>query len=224
MRLLGDAAVAMWWNVAEENLGEFHDWHSREHLPERLGIPGFNRGSRWQQPGGGDFFVLYELETYDTLISDGYRARLNAPTPWSTKMMPLHLQMVRSQCRIICSHGGGLATFISTIRLSPATGRAGQLEEYVRVSVEHLSHRLGVTGAHLLRTETPASEPTTEQKIRGGDAVADWIVLVAGHDDEALREITEGSLGGDALRHNGAARSQAGEPYRIVHAMVPQDV
>jgi len=51
--------------------------------------------------------VLYELEKYEILTSRGYLDRLNAPTVWSTKMMPHHLNMVRSQCRVGASFGGG---------------------------------------------------------------------------------------------------------------------
>lgn len=45
--MLGSAAVAMWWDIAPEMRAEWEDWHSHEHMPERLGIPGFLRGSRW---------------------------------------------------------------------------------------------------------------------------------------------------------------------------------
>ena len=38
--------------------------------------------------------MLYELEQYDVLTSKGYLDRLNAPTPWSTKMMPHHVGMI----------------------------------------------------------------------------------------------------------------------------------
>ena len=45
--MLGRAAVAMWWDVPPEVRAEWEDWHSHEHMPERLGIPGFLRGTRW---------------------------------------------------------------------------------------------------------------------------------------------------------------------------------
>src|SRR6266700_8249106 len=45
MSLLGKAAVAMWWSVRPEQRAEFGDWHSHEHFPERMSIPGFRRGS-----------------------------------------------------------------------------------------------------------------------------------------------------------------------------------
>ena len=70
MPLLGQAAVAMWWSVRGEQRAEWGDWHSHEHFPERMSIPGFQRGSRWTSTRDAEgFFVLYELATYETLSS-----------------------------------------------------------------------------------------------------------------------------------------------------------
>ena len=81
----------MWWDIAPAVKADFEDWHSHEHFPERLGVPGFRRGSRWRSATGGEgVVVMYELEAYDTLSSSHDLARLNAPTPWSTRMMPHH--------------------------------------------------------------------------------------------------------------------------------------
>jgi len=41
------AAVTIWCDVAPEVKDEYDDWHVHEHMPERLAIPGFQRGSRW---------------------------------------------------------------------------------------------------------------------------------------------------------------------------------
>lgn len=224
MSLLGEAAVAMWWNVADDHLAEFHEWHSKEHLPERLGIAGFERGSRWQREGGGQFFVMYELASCEVLVSKAYRERLDNPTRWSMTMMPLHRDMVRSQCRVVASHGRGVATFMNTIRLSPMAGRAGELDAFLSATLATTTERFGVTGAHLLRTQTPAAPPTREQQIRGADAVADWIVLVSGHNPAALKAVSTVALGSGSLMEHGAAEFQIDGPFRLVHTMVPQDV
>ena len=132
MALLGNAALAMWWDVAADLHVEFEDWHAHEHFQERLGIPGFRRASRWTSADGGEgFFVMYELEDYGVLASAPYAARLNSPTAWSTRMMPHHRNMVRSQCRVLESHGAVTARHALTIRLSPAAGRAESLQRAV---------------------------------------------------------------------------------------------
>src|SRR5439155_2127127 len=114
----------MWWNMAPDMREEFEHWHSHEHFVERLALPGFQRASRWADAAGGEgFFVLYELATYDALVSPEYLASLNAPSEWSQRMMPQHRNMVRSQCRVLETSGGAVAAHAMTVRLSPAPGR-----------------------------------------------------------------------------------------------------
>jgi hypothetical protein len=226
MSLLGKAAVAMWWSVRPEQRAEFGDWHSHEHFPERMSIPGFRRGSRWTSTEDTQgFFVLYELEQYDVLTSQGYLDRLNAPTPWSTKMMPHHLGMVRSQCRIAASFGGGVATSLATIRLSPEAGRETELRAQLSETLRALASQPGLTSAHLLLTDTPTtSSPTTEQQIRGKDGAADWIVLLSGYDPDAVERATADQLSTSALRAAGARDNPTAGHYRLAFTMTPQDV
>jgi hypothetical protein len=225
MSLLGSAAVAMWWNMAPDLRSEFEDWHSHEHFPERMSIPGFRRGSRWASEDGGEgFFVLYELETYGTLTSADYLARLNDPTPWSTKMMPHHRNMVRSQCRVLETYGGGIAQFMLTLRFSPSVGRVNDLDRNLRPVLANVPRLPGITGGHLLRTETPNAPTTAEQKIRGGDAVADWIILVSGYDPEALEKVAGAELGATSLERAGGLSSSAASLYRLSYALTPHDL
>jgi hypothetical protein len=226
MPLLGSAAVAMWWNVRPEQRSEFGDWHSHEHFPERMSIPGFRRGSRWTSELDAEgFFVLYELEQYETLSSKGYLDRLNAPTPWSTKMMPHHLDMVRSQCRIAASFGGGIATSLATINLSPEAGKEAGLKIALTATLRELASKPGLTGAHLLITDTPgAIAPTTEQRIRGSDAAADWIILLSGYDPEIVQDAASNRLSASKLRNGGAKATAVMRRYRLAFTMTPLDV
>ena len=225
MSLLGNAAVAMWWNVRAEQRAEWGDWHSHEHFPERLSIPGFRRGSRWSSTLKAEgFFVLYELERYETLTSKAYLDRLNAPTPWSSKMMPHHLGMVRSQCRVAASFGGGVAGSLATIRLSPDAGREMDLKTVLVEGFRELATKPGLTGAHLLLTDTPTtSSLTAEQRMRGSDAVADWIVLLSGYDPDVIRRIVADRLSSSALRRAGAREDPTIGHYRLAFTMTAQD-
>ena len=226
MSLLGKAAVAMWWNIRPEKRAEFGDWHSHEHFPERMSIAGFRRGSRWSSELDAEgFFVLYELEKYDTLSSKGYLDRLNAPTPWSTKMMPHHLNMVRSQCRVEASFGGGIATSLATIRLSPQSGRVQHLKATLVAALSELATKPGLTGGHLLFTDAPkTSSPTTEQKIRGSDGTADWIVLLSGYDPEVVQQAVLRSFASSALHLAGAEEKSIIGRYNLAFTMTAADV
>jgi hypothetical protein len=140
-------------------------------------------------------------------------------------MMPHHLGMVRSQCRIVASFGGGVATSLATIRLSPQAGRAAELQAYLLDTLGALASKPGLTGAHLLLTETPkTSSPTTEQKIRGKDGAADWIVLLSGYDADAVERAVIAQLASSVLDAAGAQTHPTEGRYRLAFTMTPQDV
>ena len=168
--MLGKAAIVMWWDVAPEMRAEWEDWHTSEHMPERLAIPGFLRGTRWVRDSS--YFVLYEVESLATLTAGAYLERLNNPTPWSQKMMPHHRNMVRSLCLVRDGYGGGVASVMATLSGKRALPRGK-----------------GLTSAHLLEAQ-PMPAQTTEQKIRGRDGTVDWVVLVGGYDESAVSAAT----------------------------------
>lgn len=226
MALLGEGAIAMWWNVEPAWRAEFEDWHSREHLPERLSIPGFLRGSRWAAADGGEgFFVLYELDRPETLASPAYLARLNAPTPWSAKLMPHHRDMVRSQCRVLATRGAGLSHHATTLRLSPAPGRDLELSAFLHDVAARIATRPGATAAHLLRTESPALPVTAEQAIRGGrDPAADWVFVANGHDAPTLQAIRRTDIADGMLAENGALPDVREGRYVLSCVTTPADL
>ena len=177
MPLRGTAFLAIWHDIETHGELEFNAWHTREHMPERLSIPGFLRGTRWIAASGQpSYFVLYEAERLETLTAGTYLERLNNPTPWSLKMMPHHRNMVRSLCEVRATWGGGVPQTLATVRFSLTSG------------MPKLPQHHGLTGAHLLQSVPMAATPqTTEQKIRGGDASAEWVLLIGGYDTEAVK-------------------------------------
>jgi hypothetical protein len=186
----GKAAVAIWCDVGLDVKDEFDDWHAHEHQPERLSIPGFLRGSRWVSTDGRNgYFMLYEAQSEATVTAGPYLERLNNPTPWSRKMMGHHLHMTRSLCRVQASFGAGLGRFLLTARFAPAPGQAQQLESWLGAELlPSLPSRKGLMAARFLRG-LPQGGQTEEQKLRGGDASADWIVLISGYEAAAVTAV-----------------------------------
>ena len=226
MALAGSAALAMWWDIAPEIRADFEHWHAHEHFPERLAIPGFLRASRWRSADGGDgMFVLYELADHDVLRSPEYLARLNAPSAWSTRLMPHHRRMVRSQCHVLESCGGVTARSALTVRLAPVDGHEAELRRGLHGLCESMPMRPGIAGLHLLRHEAPSIEATTEQRLRGlADAAADWILVATGYDRDALASLAAAELGDAALTALGAAPAAERRLYDLAYAALPHDV
>ncbi len=223
MSILGKAALAMWWDVSSDVRGEWEHWHAHEHVPERLSIPGFLRASRWTDDAGGEgVFVMYELQDHAVLASAPYVARLNAPSPWSTKMMPLHRNMVRTQCQVMHSHGGVTARHVLTIRCSPAPGHEAELHRHLCDLAELVSQRPGIVGLHMLRHEAPKMASTTEQKIRGNaDRAADWVIVASGYDLAALRQLGIEEFAEVRLRAVGAVAETPCQFFTLAYTAIP---
>jgi hypothetical protein len=226
MALLGRGALAMWWDIAPAVREDFEHWHSHEHFPERLAIPGFRRASRWHAADGGEgVFVLYELDDHGVLASPAYVARLDAPSPWSTRLMPEHRRMVRSQCQVLASHGFGVARCAETLRLSTAPGREVALRDAIDALGRSVHARAGLVGLHLLHHDAPAIGTTSEQRLRGmADTSADHVVVAVAYDDAALSTLARGELGDAALGNLGAVGAIERGRYRLAASATSADI
>jgi hypothetical protein len=165
--LAGEAVVAIWNGIEPEAREQFYDWHGNEHLPERVGIPGFRRGRRYAAADLAthpEFFTLYEADTMGVLQGADYTARLNDPTPGTQATTAKFLDTSRALARVMVSHGPGIGGALLTIRF--------ECDERHLIAVRAMTRAAAqagrVTGAHLCVTHTAASlERTTETKDRG---------------------------------------------------------
>ena len=225
--MLGNAAVAIWCDVAFEIKDEYDDWHAHEHMPERLSIPGFLRGTRWVSTDGRNAYcMLYEAQEEATVTGGKYLERLNDPTPWSRKMMAHHRNMVRSLCRVQSSFGAGLGQFLLSVRCAPEPQERAELEAWLRTELlPGIPPRKGCVAAHFLQNiAAPEGGPTLEQKLRGGDAAADWILLVGGYSMDALDAIAASEVGEENLTAHGARPGSVARCYGLACLMTAADV
>jgi hypothetical protein len=222
MPLLGSAAMLLSFDVDADAIDEHDRWHTHEHLPERLSIPGFLRGTRWVATGEGPrYMVVYEVESLATLASPAYLARLNDPTPWTRRMMPHYRSMRRGLCAVLGSHGHGQGGFAALVRFTPSVANAAQTHRWLLDdALPALPKASGLGSAHLLEG-AQAAAMTNEQRIRGADASVDSAVIVTGYDGEAVA--------GQALRAaGGLARNGASDvtfvAYRCAYSLSAADL
>src|SRR5262245_28316444 len=137
MGLKGRALNAIWYNLMAGYGRELDRWHTIEHMPERLGVPGFLRGRRYINAVASDhsMFILYEAAHIETFRSPGLIARLNDPTEWSKKVQPGLLNFVRGPCQTLISLGEGVGGAMLTARMSGGDGieAAHELRDRTRV-------------------------------------------------------------------------------------------
>ena len=205
MPLLGQAAMLLSFDVAQEGIPEHDEWHTHEHLPERLSIPGFVRGTRWVALRGQPrYFVMYEVEQLATLTSEAYLARLNSPSRWTSKMMPYYRGMTRGFCSITGSFGLGIGYVGLLIRLKPEVGAEPSLRKWLlQDTLPQLPSRPGIGSVHMFEGAlTPMM--TAEQRIRGADTSADWALFVTGYSQDTLASLMQAQFGNAQLERHGA--------------------
>ena len=117
--LAGEGAIAIWNGISDEGRADFYAWHLAEHMPERVGIPGFLRGRRYRSADAKthpEFFTLYETQTFEVTQGVDYLNRLNAPTSW-TKRATAHFKTTsRALTRVVASFGVGSGGSLLTLR------------------------------------------------------------------------------------------------------------
>ncbi len=224
MPLLGHAALLLSFDLLPEAIAEHDDWHTHEHLPERLSIPGFLRGSRWAAVHGAPrYLVIYEVEQVATLTSAAYLQRLNNPSPWTAKMMPSYRGMTRGLCTVAGSFGSGMGAACLVVRFRPADQAGATLRQWLCGDVlPELASKPGLGSTHLL-VGAATAEMTVEQRIRGADAGVDCALLVTGYDPEALARLAESSLLVEQLPGRGA-RELTTARYALAYSLGAHEV
>ena len=184
MSLAGLGAVCIWHDLLPEARDDFHQWHNREHMPERVGIPGFRRGRRYVAVAGTpEYFNLYEADSPEVLGGQDYLNRLNTPTEWTRRVVPSFRNVSRSICRVVYTDGVGQGGFVLTQRFDVGKRDRPRVAEALRRRLlPSLCDNKGISGAHLcLADESVSKVETAEKKARADTTqVPTWIVLIEG--------------------------------------------
>lgn len=192
MSLCGEGAVCIWNDIAPEVEADFYAWHIAEHMPERVGIPGFLRGRRYVAVDAATsprFFTLYETLTPEVLAGVDYLARLNAPTPWTRRATAGFRNTYRALTRVRASMGRGPGGMLAALRLTlPADQQESAADALVTRLLPVIARQALITGAHLCTTDMEASAGrTTESKDRSDILVPpNTVVMIEGCTSDAL--------------------------------------
>jgi hypothetical protein len=213
MSLLGQGAVTIWNGIREEGRNEFFGWHNREHILERVEVPGFNRGRRYIAVPGSDiatapeFFTFYEVDDVSVLSEGPYLERLAAPTDWTRRAVPFFTFTARALTRVAFTSGLGQGGIMATLRFGLSEGSERLAEQLPQIAARVLSHQYEVLGIHYCRTNLEASNvETAERRARqSGTEVPEEVVLIEGTDPAAVAEVMKTEFSDEVLGALGAS-------------------
>lgn len=202
--------IVIWNDIREDMREQFHQWHSLEHIPERVGIPGFVRGQRWfAESASPQYLTTYTTRDPAVLTSQAYLSRLNQPTPWTLSTVAAFRNTCRAAGTVVWQDGhcAGCGGTMLTARVSaPGIDPAALAASWSHGVLRQMAAADGVAYVRLVASATSASRlPTAERAIRTGDVdEPDLIVLVEGFGVPAQLRVAYEAAAADAPLLNAA--------------------
>jgi hypothetical protein len=110
--------LAIWCDIGAEDLEDYRNWLTREHIADRTFSPGF-LGVRLFEALEDEtsHFILYATEGPSVLESVSYRAILDNPSPWTQRIMPRFGPFDRATGEQTIKLGNGYGTFVAICRI-----------------------------------------------------------------------------------------------------------
>jgi hypothetical protein len=201
--------LAIWNDRADAIADDYERWYMGEHIPERLGVPGFRTVRRYEAiDADRAFFTFYEVDGPDVLTSRAYLERLGNPTELTRSIMPNFLGMIRS-------------LFVETTREGSGAGGAAVVLRYAETVPRDLPRGIlgGVPAAEIIGARlwqsAPGNKPaeTAESRTRPKpDEAASGAIVI-----ETTRAATAQQLAA-CLREGAEAGASVG-CYRLLCAL-----
>src|SRR6056300_1077556 len=184
MGLLGSAVLVNWGGIVTKKEIDYNQWHSKEHMPERISLPGFLRGYRAVGIDGTEinhkYFMMYEAEKKEIFVSKEYLERLNNPTKWTKEILSSYLSPSRTICSVISTKSIGLGGFILTIRFLDNNIQNQHHVERLKLLTREITEFQGITGMHVLLGDSSYGQMNTqEKKHRSSQGKNDQIISQA---------------------------------------------
>jgi len=182
------AFLALWNSISGESVQkEYETWHSFEHVPERVGLPGFIEARRYRSTAHPlRYYTCYWLDSADALATPQYRDVFTNPTVWSARMRLQMRDFFRMPCGLGGAHGNSSASRLAAIHLQSDDAGAGALVDARLRSM--------VGNASLISAQWGAAQPTSDYPLGNkSTAIAarhQFVVMLEHLDDAALRGAT----------------------------------
>ena len=184
MSLLGNAVLVNWGGIVGNKEIDYNQWHSVEHMPERISLPGFLRGCRAIGIAGTDikhkYFMMYEAQQKEVFVSKKYLDRLNNPTKWTKDILSHYISPSRTICSVIASKSIGFGGYFSTIRFLKTNIEKEHNVEILKLSLPQTIKLDGITGMHVLLGDITFGQMKTEEKMyRSSQGIDDQLISQA---------------------------------------------
>lgn len=185
------AFLALWNGISDPRLQpEYEAWHTFEHVPERVGLPGFLEARRYRAHDvpadqAPRYFTCYWLASVEALATPQYREVFSQPTPWSARMRTELRDFFRLPCTLSGAYGVSTAAQLTTVHFR---SHAARFAACVEATLAQLVDQAAVACAHWGTVAPTQDFPIANVAAAPAQEGTDFVVMLQGIDRAALCE------------------------------------
>lgn len=220
MALRGKGMLVVYAEVKPRHERDFNEWYNREHIDERINLPGFHRARRYvAEKGSPKYLATYECDSVADLATPTYLDRLAHQTPWSDRVAGRFTRFNRLTLLIKIDLTHGIGGLLTTVRFVPAPGLRSALLQWLRETLEPAVSRPGMLGAAVGENDLDTANAPLREKSRDNPKAedAEWVVMLEGTDERALAA-AQRAFKLAALRKFGVNKAPVVGTYRFLFA------
>jgi len=206
--------LAIWCEIGQDDLQDYRNWITREHIADRIFSPGF-LGVRFCNATNNDraHFFLYITETPEVFQSPSYLHILNSPSSWTKRIMPKFGPFDRAAGEQLLKVGNGFGGYMAVSRIKVAGEGRVDLGT-AKDTLQQFLELPDVVSVRLMRVERSTTDIKSQEKtMRSGlEGDFDYLVVVEamseGGAEKAAQETTKraGDIAPGVLRVDASVR------------------
>jgi hypothetical protein len=184
---MSPAILALWNDYPATMAEEYEAWHTFEHVPERLTVPGMRAARRYVSAARKEsYFTLYELESLAVIEQPSYLDLVRNPTPWSQKMRQHFSSVLRIPGEIAVKAGSGIGGATLVQAYSVESGKAHASIPMMEEILRQLMTQTRITGFQVVLAEPNQVYEVFEQDEATDPDTVNVVIIAEGTSVEAL--------------------------------------
>lgn len=220
MPLFGKGMLITFTQVSARDERDFNEWYNREHIDERVNLPGFHRARRYVAVRASpQYLATYECDSVADLATPGYLQLLANQTPWSQAVMARFTHFHRLTLRVQVDQTHGVGGAMAVVRFVPDPRRRKALVEWLATqALPKAIKRPGMLGACAGESDLEVANAPLQDKSMDHPKAdeAEWAVLLEGTDVAAVGTAARLLFAPARLRPFGVEATPVVGTYRLL--------
>jgi type IV secretory pathway VirJ component len=178
--------LCIWTDIDPAHESDFNRWYDREHMQERVAIPGFQSARRFAAVGEcvRPYLALYYTDSLDVFDSEPYGRAFANQTAWSLENFKRMRGTQRRVGRLTLESGEGEGGALALFVIPQARRAEPDLMPRLMERATGATQEEFIVRASVLETDARLSTPVTADAV---PAPSDALVMIEASRPEAAR-------------------------------------